>query len=571
MDPKPHNDRQTTAQRFRSAIPHILERWESRVRDEVPAAGREGRAAIRDSLPTLLSAIAEALRRGRIPARGRQAAVNKQHGQQLAELDVYSLAQVMQEYHLLRQTLFKQLEADSPLPPPDRDIILGMLDQALADAGGHFAGAHEQAARTPSGYPTPGRGDPSHEAQALAESIVDTMWEPLVVLDPDLRVVRANRSFYLKFQVSAGEAEGRLIYDLGEGEWNLPELRLLLTEILSENTAVNDFRIEHSFSGIGRRSLLLNARKLYPAGSTAELLLVAFQDVTDRVAVLEALLESGEEARRLAEELKQADAQKNQFLTTLAHEFRTPLAAISNAAHVLSRLELRDERTARQILTITRQTRNLGRLTEDLLDISRISRGRLELRMEPVALGPVVQAAAASSHPFIESRDQELSLSLPPEELYVEADPVRLEQVVTNLLNNAAKYTEQGGRIWVTVEKDEGIPKDEGGRMKDEEDPSNPQSAIRNPQSAIPSSFILHPSVVVRIRDTGIGIAPEVLPRVFDLFMQADPSHARSGGGLGVGLALVKRLVELHHGTVTAHSEGTGKGSEFVVRLPLAP
>jgi CheY-like chemotaxis protein/two-component sensor histidine kinase len=180
-----------------------------------------------------------------------------------------------------------------------------------------------------------------------------------------------------------------------------------------------------------------------------------------------------------------------------------------------------------------RQVHHLVRLVDDLLDVSRVMRGKIVLRKESVDLASVVARAAETAQPVIEAQAQELTIELPPEPLPLEADPVRLAQAVGNLLTNAAKYTERGGHIWLTAAR-------EGGEA------------------------------VVRVRDTGIGIAPEMLPKIFDLFVQADPGANRSQGGLGIGLTLVKNLVAMHKGSVRVESAGLGKGSEFIVRLPLS-
>jgi PAS domain S-box-containing protein len=236
-------------------------------------------------------------------------------------------------------------------------------------------------------------------------------------------------------------------------------------------------------------------------------------------------------ARKRAEEaLKEADRRKDEFLAMLAHELRNPLAPISNALH-LARLPGADSRQA--IDLIERQVEHMVRLVDDLLDVSRITRGKIELRRERADLAAVVVRAVEGSRPLIDARRHALDLRLPDDPLPVDGDPVRLAQVVWNLLNNAAKYTPEGGRIGVAVER-------EGGEA------------------------------VVRVRDTGMGIPADMLARVFDLFTQVDRTLDRAEGGLGIGLTLVRRLTEMHGGTVEAHSDGPGQGSEFVVRLPLA-
>ena len=244
---------------------------------------------------------------------------------------------------------------------------------------------------------------------------------------------------------------------------------------------------------------------------------------------------------RLFREVQEADRQKDRFLAMLAHELRNPLSAISNAAHVLERLELEPAAARRLTLIVNRQAGNLSRMVDDLLDIARITRGSVELRKELVELRSVLGRSIESAKPLIEARGHDLSVALGGEPLRLLADGTRLEQVFVNLLNNAAKYTDPFGRLSLSVET-EGLREGETERV---------------------------PTAVVRVRDTGVGIAGELLPRIFDLFTQGDQTLARSTGGLGVGLTLVKSLVEMHGGTVEARSEGIGKGSEFEVRLPV--
>ncbi|MFN3653537.1 MAG: response regulator [Armatimonadota bacterium] len=239
---------------------------------------------------------------------------------------------------------------------------------------------------------------------------------------------------------------------------------------------------------------------------------------------------------RLFSELEDSARRKDEFLAMLAHELRNPLAAISNADYVLDEVSSGNDRVSRLREIISRQTKHLARLVDDLLDISRITRGKIELRKEPLDLVAVVQRAVETTGPLIDGRQHELHVELPESPICLEADPTRLEQILANLLNNAAKYTEPGGTIWLAVRT---IP--EGDQEWAE----------------------------VRVRDTGIGMHPELLPRIFELFTQSERSLDRSEGGLGIGLALVRNLIQLHGGTIHATSQGPGTGSEFVVRLPV--
>lgn len=245
-----------------------------------------------------------------------------------------------------------------------------------------------------------------------------------------------------------------------------------------------------------------------------------------------ALVTDVTERRRMEDALRDADRRKDEFLATLAHELRNPLAPISNALHVLKRAGAPPQ-TEKLIGMIERQATHLIRLVDDLLEVSRISCGKVELRRERIDLAAVVGQAMETSQPLIQAGRHETNLSLPSQSLVVDGDPVRLAQVFANLLNNAAKYTEPGGCIWVRAE-----------RVGDE--------------------------AVVSVRDNGAGISPDMLPRVFDLFAQGDRHRECAHGGLGIGLALVRSLVELHGGRVEARSAGLGQGSEFIVRLPLA-
>ncbi len=238
------------------------------------------------------------------------------------------------------------------------------------------------------------------------------------------------------------------------------------------------------------------------------------------------------ENTQLYQALREADRRKDEFLATLAHELRNPLAPIRNSLQILKMPRLDAATIERSRDMMERQVHQLVRLVDDLLDVSRVMRGKIELRKEKVELSTVIARAVETVQPLIEAQGHELTAQLPPESLSLDADPVRLAQVVGNLLTNAAKYTEAHGRIRLTAQREDG-------------------------------------EAVLRVRDSGIGIAPDMLPHIFELFVQVDHAATRSQGGLGIGLTLVKNLVEMHNGTVEAHSDGLGEGCEFVVRLPL--
>jgi len=632
--------------------------------------------------------------------------------------------------------------------------------------------------------------------ETYAQNIVDTVREPLLILDETLRVRSANRAFYQTFQVSPQETEGRLIYELGNGQWDIPDLRTLLEDIVPRSSVFQDFELEHTFPVIGRRVMLLNARKLQ-AGQHGELLVLAMEDVTPRKRAEEALLKAGAlqnaifnsanfssiatdasgviqifnvgaermlgyssaevmnkitpadisdplevitraktlsaefgttitpgfealvfkasrgiediyeltycrkdgsrfpaivsvtslrdahdeiigylligtdntarkqveaerllldqavrdqqfytrsliesnidalmttdprgiitdvnkqmealtgstrdeligapfkdyftdperaeagirlvlsegkltdyeltarardgqetvvsynastfhdrgrklcgvfaaardvtERKRYEHSLQEADRRKNEFLAMLAHELRNPLAPIRNALEII-RLTAphgsdrpEDEAVQSAAAMMERQVSQMVRLVDDLLDVSRITRGKIELRRTRIELASAVHHAVEVIRPLCESLQITLTVAMPTEPIFVLADPTRWAQVLGNLLNNACKFTDTGGHICLTVER-EGL------------------------------------DAVIRVRDDGIGIPAEQCPRIFEMFTQLDTSLERSVGGLGIGLTLVKTLVEMHDGSVEVESPGVGLGTQFTVRLQI--
>ncbi len=634
------------------------------------------------------------------------------------------------------------------------------------------------------------------DAEVYAQNIVDTVREPLLILDETLRVRSANRAFYRTFHVSSEETENRLIYELGNGQWNSPDLRLLLEAIVPRDAVFQDFELEHTFPVIGRRVMLLNARKLQ-AGHHGELMVLAMEDVTPRKQAEEALLKAGAlqnaifnsanfssiatdangiiqifnvgaermlgytaaevmnqitpadisdpqeviaraktlsvelgtpitpgfdalvfkasrgiediyeltyirkdgsrfpaivsvtalrdaqseiigylligtdntarkqveaermlldqavrdqqfytrsliesnidalmttdprgiitdvnkqmealtgstrdeligapfkdyftdperaeaairlvlsegkvtdyeltararngeetmvsynastfhdrdrklrgvfaaardvtERKRYEQSLQEADRRKNEFLAMLAHELRNPLAPIRNALQIIrltlprERQRPEDEAVQSASAMMERQVSQMVRLVDDLLDVSRISRGKIELRRARIELTSAVYQAVEVAQPMCTNLDISLTVAMPSEPIYISADSTRWAQVLGNLLNNACKFTDKGGRIWLTVEREDQV-------------------------------------AVIRVRDNGIGIAAEQCPRIFEMFTQLDTSLERSVSGLGIGLTLVKTLVEMHDGTVEVESAGLGHGTQFTVRLRI--
>jgi PAS domain S-box-containing protein len=305
-------------------------------------------------------------------------------------------------------------------------------------------------------------------------------------------------------------------------------------EIFDAGTAAgfraNDRRALESENGIQMIETLT-----HPDGSVHHSVVSKFPipDSEGKLSLIGGIAIDITEQMKIEEALRQADRRKDEFLATLAHELRNPLAPIRNSLQILRISTAADPEAARVHQMLEQQVGHMVRLVDDLLEVSRITGGKIELRRERAELESIIKSAIETSRPLIEEGRHALDVEIPEGSLPVDADPVRLAQVIANVLNNAAKYTDDGGRIRLSVERD-------------------------------------RDDLVIRIRDTGLGIPAEMLPRVFDMFAQVDRSMKRAQGGLGIGLALARSLVEMHDGTIEAYSDGPGRGSEFVIRLRSA-
>ncbi len=352
------------------------------------------------------------------------------------------------------------------------------------------------------------------------QSTFDAVGDAICLVDGEGKIVRTNQSMERLAGAAAAELIGRPVESLFPGNAYNPFHRM----------ATSRRRVELELQR-GEQWLRVTCDPVRDDGEPAGAVLV-FSDFTERRRAQAVREELETKLREKVNELQGADQRKDEFLAMLAHELRNPLAAVTAGLRVLEAPALGPERTAQTRAVLSRQVNLLARLVDDLLDVSRITRGKVELRQEVVPLHTALETAIATARPLIEERRHTLSLELPTERLESRGDPARLEQIFSNLLNNAAKYTPPGGRISARLSHEGGM-------------------------------------AVIRVRDSGIGIVPEMIGRVFDLFTQVDQSPARTAGGLGVGLTLVRQLVELHGGAVRARSEGLGQGSEFEVRLPL--
>jgi PAS domain S-box-containing protein len=361
--------------------------------------------------------------------------------------------------------------------------------------------------------------------------LLESMQHGAAVVDGDGRIAYCNRSLAELFRRSRDEVTGSHWRDYLSG----PDA-LRLADAMREVSERSSARAEVLIQRPGASPQPIEVA-IHPS-PIGHLFCFVVTDLGPRRLIQDLeetrkrLVESEAEYRRLYAELQEEERRKDEFLAVLAHELRNPLAPLRNALHLLrSEPERAVAEQAREIME--RQLENVVRLVDDLLDVSRLMSGKVELRKEPLELASVFTRAVDVIRGQVETEGQELVVALPEEPIRIEADQVRLAQAIGNMLSNAVKYTNRGGRIVLSGERDQD-------------------------------------RVLIRVRDTGIGMTQDLLPRVFELFMQAEGSITRSQGGLGIGLTLVKRLVEMHGGRVEAASDGLGRGCEFTITLPVA-
>jgi PAS domain S-box-containing protein len=347
------------------------------------------------------------------------------------------------------------------------------------------------------------------------KTILNAVIDPLVVLNERMHVQTANRAFYDWFGISREQSHGTPLATLGDDNWRASPLWTSLSATLATSEEFQTIEVERDYPGAGRRIVLLDARRL--VRDSAALILLSFRDITSR--------------KRAEASLREVDRRKDEFLATLAHELRNPLAPIRQASAISRAATATAEQKRWSHEVIDRQVKHMGLLLEDLLDISRITRGTLSLRPQTTTLTSIIEAAIETARPTIEAKRHTLSIEIADEPARFVADALRLSQVLSNLLTNAAKYTDPGGEIRLRASCDSD-------------------------------------TVTFSVADNGIGIPLQAIAEVFSMFSQVKSAQDRSEGGLGIGLALAKGLVELHEGTLEVRSEGTGYGSEFTAKLP---
>ncbi|MES2189025.1 MAG: PAS domain-containing protein [Pseudomonadota bacterium] len=362
----------------------------------------------------------------------------------------------------------------------------------------------------------------SERQKRIYETALNSTPDFVYVFDTDHRALYANDALLKTWGVA--DVRGKKWMDLGYEQWHADMHDRELDQVIQTKAAI---RGEIPFNGTsGKRMYDYIFAPVFDEHGEVVAVAGTTRDITDRQAAEQSIQE---QATRLAA----SDRAKDDFLATLSHELRNPLAPLRNSISLLRRGGLEGDKLTKIHGIMERQVNHLIRLVDDLLEVSRISRGVLSLRSEQVELAAMVKTAVETSNPLIQSAGHRLVLDIPPEPLWVQGDPVRLAQVLSNLLNNAASYTDAGGSITVKV-----------GRKGN--------------------------NVCVGVKDTGIGMDPGSISHMFEMFSRGNRDSARNQGGLGIGLALARRLTEMHHGTLEARSEGLGKGTEFTICLPLA-
>jgi len=372
------------------------------------------------------------------------------------------------------------------------------------------------------------------EVSEFAESIINTVREPLISLDQDLRVVRVSRSFYEVFKVNPEETVGQLIYDLGNKQWDIPRLRELLETILPQKATFDNYEVEHDFSTIGRRIMLLNARQIHRVLGKERIILLAIEDITERKEIANGLEQAHEELNALATELKRVAQVKSEFLANMSHELRTPLNSINGFSEVLydETFGPLNEKQKKYVNNVLTSGKHLLLLINQILDMAKVEAGKMKLSLSVISMKNLLNEISLLVADLISKKHLEMSLEIAEDMPDIEADELKVKEVIYNLLSNAVKFTPEGGRI--------------------------------NMRAKQIDSYI-----EVVVTDTGIGIASENMEKIFEGFFRVDTPYSRVTEGTGLGLPLSKNLVELHGGTLSVESDGLNKGISVRFTLPV--
>jgi two-component system CheB/CheR fusion protein len=372
------------------------------------------------------------------------------------------------------------------------------------------------------------------ESREYAESIINTVREPLIAMDQDLRVVSVSRSFYEVFRVKPEETVGQLIYDLGNKQWDIPKLRELLETILPQKTTFDNYEVEHDFAGIGRRIMLLNARQIHRVLGKKRIILLAIEDITERREIETGLEKAHEELKALAAELKRTARVKSEFLANMSHELRTPLNSINGFSEVLfdetfGPLNTKQKQYVNNVLT---SGKHLLLLINQILDMAKVEAGKMKLTLSAISMKTLLNDISMLVADMVSKKKIEMLLEITPDLPDIEADELKVKEIIYNLVSNAVKFTPEGGKIGMRAKK-------------------------------------IDSEIEVVVWDTGVGIAAENMGKIFEGFFRVDTPYSRVTEGTGLGLPLSKKLVELHGGNFAVESEGLGKGTLVRFTLPI--
>jgi two-component system CheB/CheR fusion protein len=372
------------------------------------------------------------------------------------------------------------------------------------------------------------------KTQEFAESIINTVREPLIILDQDLRVVTVNRSFYEVFKVKPEETVGQLIYDLGNKQWDITKLRELLETILPQKTSFDNYEVEHEFTTIGKRIMLLNARQIQRGLGKERIILLAIEDITARREIENGLEIAHEELKNLAVELKRAAQAKSEFLANMSHELRTPLNSINGFSEVLydETFGPLNEKQKKYVNNVLTSGKHLLLLINQILDMAKVEAGKMKLTLSSLPMKSILNDISMLVADMVSKKKLQIVLEIAEDLPNIEADELNVKEIIYNLLSNAVKFTPEGGNIGMRAKKADS-------------------------------------EIEVVVWDTGIGIAPENMEKIFEGFFRVDTPYSRVTEGTGLGLPLSKKLVELHGGKFSVESEGLNKGTQVRFTLPI--
>jgi two-component system CheB/CheR fusion protein len=372
------------------------------------------------------------------------------------------------------------------------------------------------------------------EASEFAESVINTVREPLISLNQDLRVVTVSRSFYEVFKVKPEETVGHLIYDLGNKQWDIPKLRELLETILPQKATFDNYEVEHDFASIGRRIMLLNARQIQRVSGKERIILLAIEDITERREIENGLEKAHEELNELATELKRTAQVKSEFLANMSHELRTPLNSINGFSEVLydETFGPLNEKQKKYVNNVLTSGKHLLLLINQILDMAKVEAGKMKLALSSLPMKSLLNEISLLVADMVSKKKIEMLLEIAEDLPNIEADELKVKEIIYNLLSNAVKFTPEGGKIGMRAKKADA-------------------------------------EIEVVVWDTGVGIAPENMEKIFEGFFRVDTPYSRVTEGTGLGLPLSKKLVELHGGKFSVESKGLNKGTSIRFTLPI--